>query len=233
MKYSAEGRKQLFDSRRSWDWTKSDCQLGLEHGLTSQTVCKTRHELGIPRWMPPPVKITTTGRDRTNLKTEATFIPFNSLDMSAIERFWASTHKAGPDECWPWKGGKSKGYGRITLHTPSGKAQFQAHRVSYLLHNRELPTNLLVMHSCDNPQCVNPNHLTLGTDLENTLDASKKLRMHPGERTFGAVLTEELIKHIRFCHSRGEQINSIARRIAHHRRTVADVVNNKTWRHVQ
>lgn len=89
--------------------------------------------------------------------------------------------KAGADECWLWTGGKQgKGYGQFFL--PGGKP-IGAHRYSWMLHNgAEIPPGMHVMHSCDNPPCVNPAHLRVGTNRENLQDCAAKGR-NPGNTT--------------------------------------------------
>ena len=81
------------------------------------------------------------------------------------------------DSCWMWVGGKTKdNYGKFWL----GKTM-KAHKVSYLIHCGEVPNGLCVLHSCDNPLCVNPKHLWLGTQLENIQDRDKKGRGNKGK----------------------------------------------------
>ena len=80
-------------------------------------------------------------------------------------------------DCWEWQGGKNNiGYGLIR----DEKRMRTAHRVSYEEHNNtQIPKNLVTMHSCDNPCCVNPSHLSLGTRKDNTQDMLNKGRAKP------------------------------------------------------
>lgn len=90
-------------------------------------------------------------------------------------RFWAQVEKAGPDECWTWKGSTyPAGYGKICVY---GKTR-GTHRVSLWLAGAiDLDTYLYVLHSCDNRLCVNPAHLRAGTASENTTDGYARGRM--------------------------------------------------------
>ena len=98
-----------------------------------------------------------------------------------LARFWARVEVASDDECWPWTGGRmTKGYG--VFFPRKGKAM-GAHRFSWELHNGvEIPDRMQVMHSCDNPPCVNPAHLSVGTSGDNNADKSAKGR-NPGNPT--------------------------------------------------
>lgn len=92
------------------------------------------------------------------------------------------------DECWPWHWRPDRaGYGTVcTSRTRNGKVTTlwaYAHRISYLAANGSLPPNMDVCHSCDNPACVNPAHLWLGSQLDNTRDAARKGRLHNSGKT--------------------------------------------------
>lgn len=91
------------------------------------------------------------------------------------ERFWAKVDKSG--ECWLWIGGKNRqGYGTILR----GKKTALAHRVAYEFFNGSIEENLLCLHSCDNPSCVNPKHLRLGDQFENMQECVEKGRAGKG-----------------------------------------------------
>lgn len=97
------------------------------------------------------------------------------------ERFWAKVDVRGANDCWPWTGSRdTAGYGRIarSRSDETGGRQELAHRVSLELAGVEITPGQYVLHSCDNPPCVNPRHLRPGNQLDNMQDAIERGR-HP------------------------------------------------------
>lgn len=144
-------------------------------------------------------------------------------------RFWSRVRK--PEKCWVWIGATSdKGYGQIR---DNGKIIY-AHRFSFELHKGLIPFGLEVCHSCDNPSCVNPDHLFAGTHLDNMLDAAAKKRMDGngglvGEASHLARLTEQEVLSIRD-DSRSAKI--VADQYGVHIATIYRIRWRKAWKHL-
>lgn len=94
-----------------------------------------------------------------------------------VRAFWPKVDRRGPDECWPWTASAcKKGYGRFV----AGETKVPAHRFAWVITNGVDPDPRLgIMHSCDNPRCCNPAHLTPGTHRDNSLDMMAKGRWQP------------------------------------------------------
>lgn len=151
-----------------------------------------------------------------------------------VERFWEKVDRsAGPNGCWPWLAGKtSSGYGQFWGAATGLRL---AHRFSWALHNGPIPDGLWVCHDCptgDNPLCVNPAHLMLGTPIFNTLDRCAKGRSAKGERINTAKLTADQVRELRARHAEGESLRRLARTFPVTSACISKIVRRETWRHV-
>lgn len=150
------------------------------------------------------------------------------------ERFWRWVDKRGVNDCWEWTGNlKPGGYGSIGAGGVGGKTLL-AHRVSYEMHKGKIPIGYVVMHSCDNKKCVNPQHLSVGTPKDNTWDMVVKGR-HNGGRLSGldnpkAVLNPDLVRYIR---KSPLSIYKLANELGVGSSTIHSVRIGRTWSHVK
>lgn len=118
------------------------------------------------------------------------------MDEKTQGRFWSKVEKHGPDECWEWQAYTgSKGYGTFKV---DGKTLL-AHRFSYEIVNGPIKGGLFVRHKCDNPRCVNPKHLELGTHADNMRDMVERGRgaSNKGTSHGRSKLTENEVREIR------------------------------------
>ena len=148
--------------------------------------------------------------------------------FSLQERFWNKVLKKSKKDCWIWNGYKdSSGYGLLTIS--KGRRE-GAHRASWIVHFGEIKNNLHVLHHCDNPSCVNPKHLFLGTNNDNIADRIKKGRTREGEKNANAKLTYESANIIRELYeNRNLSQTSLAKEFCLCTATINHIIRNKIW----
>lgn len=143
------------------------------------------------------------------------------------ERFWKHVEKTA--DCWFWTAFKdSRGYGRINFE----QTPILAHRVSWEIHNGPIPDGMSVLHHCDNPSCIRPDHLFLGNASDKMNECSKKGRTTRGERSKSSKLTEALVSEIRTKYASGTISQSkLAKEYGVCQATINEVVRGFLWKH--
>jgi hypothetical protein len=169
-----------------------------------------------------------------------------TLERPFEDRFWSRVPEATPGECWGWAGGRgSKGYGSILR---DGKF-IGAHRASWIIHYGEIPDGLDVLHHCDNPSCVNPLHLFVGTHKDNMDDRDAKGRQARGDRhgfrldpnaipkgvqNGRSKLTDEQVRNMRTRYfNGGVTVRKLARLCGVAEQVAWKAIHRRTWRHVE
>lgn len=160
-------------------------------------------------------------------------------DVSLHQRFEQQYVPEPNSGCWLWLGHVPTKYGTMSV----GGKSVRAHRLSFEMHKGPIPDGLYVCHTCDVPTCVNPDHLFLGTHLENMQDMARKGRnlknnslaapgkvtRPKGERHSQAKVSQRDIEAIRARHAAGERQADLAKTFGLHRTQVCRIVNNKSW----
>lgn len=159
--------------------------------------------------------------------------------MDINSRFWSKVDKSvGDDGCWNWTAYKCEwGYGIFGL---SGRRLVKAHRYAFGLDR--IPGGFCVLHKCDNPACVNPAHLFLGTNKDNIADKVSKgrqakgasIKQKVGEKNINAKLNSKQVLEIRKMFSCGEKTKTeLGRMFGVTMPSIYAIVKNKTWRHLE
>jgi hypothetical protein len=154
------------------------------------------------------------------------------------DRFWYRVHKT--DTCWLWTGAKHPGgYGQFPLYpigpdmVPTGRpTNTRASRVSWILHKGPIPEGMWVLHKCDTPSCVNPEHLFLGTAATNTADCVSKKRNAVGITNGHSKLTEQQVRDIRLKAKNGSSQSSLCREYSLSPGAICMIISRKRWSHI-
>jgi hypothetical protein len=148
-------------------------------------------------------------------------------------RFWSRVSITdNSSDCWEWMASIGpSGYGRFSYPV---RKSYVSHRLAYYLHYGVDPGDLMVLHSCDNRMCCNPNHLSLGTHTDNMRDMIIKGRGHnlKGESIVFSKLTEKIVLDIRRRCASGESEYDIANEYNIHQGHVSNIVRRKRWAHI-
>lgn len=159
------------------------------------------------------------------------------MDEKTIARFWSRVDRSGPTlreelgQCWICTSAKDKdGYARIYSNMKHNNVC--AHRLAWEIIRGAIPENMLVLHKCDNPACVRPEHLFLGSQAENMNDKTTKVRQARGERHGMSVIGPDDVREIRRLEGTGLTQSEIASRFGLQQTQVWRILRGKSWRHV-
>lgn len=146
--------------------------------------------------------------------------------------FWDWVDGSDPDGCWPWTRGRmSTGHGTLR----NGKTTMLAHRFAWELTFGPIPEGLVICHTCDNPPCCRPDHLALGTQVDNIVDMVTKRRdRHPrGVDQGSAKVTDDAVREIRRLRTAGSTLIAIAQQFNVGTSTVHRIASRASWTHVE
>lgn len=155
------------------------------------------------------------------------------------ERFWSYVDIS--DKCWNWTGPVTNyGYGRLHVGGRDGR-DVGAHRIAWELLKGKIPSGLFVCHHCDNPRCVNPAHLFLGTQFDNMRDAGRKGRLPQqkyvgfcsGMRNGRSKLTDDDVRSIRKEYPLLCSHRKLAAKFGVSRSLIRFILNGENWKHVK
>lgn len=154
------------------------------------------------------------------------------LTEKQLKNFWKKVKKI--NNCWVWIGRiSSRGYGAHCLRI-NNKKYGDAHRISWVIHNGEIPKELLVCHKCDNRKCINPKHLFLGTPKDNVQDMIKKERGLVGEKNGSNKLYKDEVLKIRKLYIKNLfGYKKIAKIYNVNLTTIYRIIKREKWKHLK
>lgn len=214
-----------------WPWLASRSFYGVCQvrwgGTTTRSAYVALELAGTPR-LPGHLVRNTCGVDScVNPRHLEQYVP-----PSAAERFASMVGPATPAGCTEWTGYRNKcGYG--LFRSGQGPSSVRsAHRFAYEQAHGPIPDGMIIMHSCDNPACVNSDHLSAGSPSENMADRNQKGRQARGVTHHSSKLIDRDIRVIRQLFAARMRVNDIARLFSVSPATVSHIKTNRTWRHV-
>lgn len=152
------------------------------------------------------------------------------LKAKFLERLQKYNLPGLPDECWEWQGSKAfYGYGSILYEG----GLYRTHRVAWEVYHSPIPDKMCVLHKCDNPKCVNPSHLFIGTQSDNMKDRDKKGRGNQvgGTKHYKSKFTLKQIKQIRELYATGRYDQyALADMYECHQPTICRIVRKETYK---
>jgi hypothetical protein len=167
-------------------------------------------------------------------------IILGSVDPKYVDLFYRSFEINLISGCWEWKALRNEdGYGHFPSGIRNGK-NTKSHQASWLIYNGEIPKGMCVCHKCDNPSCVNPDHLFLGTYKDNNDDKMMKGRHrtrvfygaeHPqrGENSPHHKLSEDNVKEIRKLRTEGYTLRALAKKFGITHGVVNNILQGRKW----
>lgn len=152
--------------------------------------------------------------------------------LTMNDRFWEKVAVMGEDDCWNWTASTDGGGYGIFMVSPNPRIMEKAHRLSWMMINGSIPDGLYVLHACDNPACVNPNHLFLGTHLDNMKDKVSKGRQTrlPGEQNGRNILSEIDVRNIVRLHEQGMSYRKLSKKFGIGNTQIGRIIRKETWR---
>ena len=166
------------------------------------------------------------------MKTQSELAAVVATDIAqkVVDRFWAKVKRGeGADSCWEWDAGTDRdGYGVFSFRGE----WIYAHRFAHVAFCDPVPAGLLVCHHCDNPKCVRPDHLFLGTHGDNHADRGRKHRQARGAKCHTTKLNPAKVLAIRAGHGAGQSQRQLAAVFGVARNSIRCILSGKSWSHV-